>query len=382
MAGVVYRILAKPGICVPDHLQLSRNRYISAGTTPDDLDHSSRWQVERAMGNTMKDRRKLWAIILAGGDGVRMQRVMNVVYGYEVPKQYCTFNGDQSLLRMALHRAAMLTSRERVVTVVSAQHRRWWEPQLADLARHNIVVQPCNRGTACGVLLPLIHVLLEDSQASVVILPSDHFVRQEAVFARAVRKAFKVVRASADSVVLLGIRPAGPDSEYGWIEPASKALDGVHRVLSFVEKPVPAIAQHLMERGSLWNSCVLVAQGLTLLSTFNRAFPELVERFGAVCASDTTDSTKHRLDRLYADLPSLDLSRDVLQQNNGCLRVLPVPPCGWSDLGTPERVARCIETEGIPPRSEGIVPSGQPPLPDLAAAVADYSQRHHPGPPA
>jgi mannose-1-phosphate guanylyltransferase len=307
---------------------------------------------------------------------------MTEVYGVDVPKQYCTFKGDQSLLRMALRRAAMLTSRERVVPVVSDQHRQWWEPQLADVPRDNIVVQPCNRGTACGVLLPLIHVLLKEPRASVVILPSDHFVRQEAVFARTATKAFKIVRDAENSIVLLGIRPDGPDSDFGWIEPTLGALDGVHWVLSFVEKPLPVAAQRLMEQGCLWNSCVLVARGVALLSAFKRAFPELVERFGAACVSSTAGEGEERLSRLYARLPSLDLSRDLLQPNDDDLRVLPVPPCGWSDLGTPERVARCLENEGIPPHLDHVGTGGEAPFPDLATAVARSAHRRTDGPPS
>ena len=324
----------------------------------------------------MRDRSTLWAIVLAGGDGVRMRNLMTEAYGIDVPKQYCSFNGDQSLLRMAIRRGAMLASRERVLTVVSEHHRRWWEPQLADLPPENTVVQPCNRGTACGVLLPLIQVLLADPRASVVILPSDHFVRREAVFARTARRAFKVVRDAEDSIVLLGIRPESPDSEYGWIEPTLRALDGVHWVLSFVEKPVPEAARRLLDRGCLWNSCVLVARGLTLLAAFNRAFPELVERFGAVCASTSDDDKATPLSRLYAGLPSLDLSRDLLQPNSESLRVLPVPPCGWSDLGTPERVARCLEMEGRPPRPAEAAAGVGSRLPDLAVAVARSVQRN------
>jgi len=318
----------------------------------------------------MNDRTKLWSIVLAGGEGARLRPLMTEAYGVDVPKQYCAFNGDEPLVRVALRRALRLTSRERVVTVVSAKHRLWWEPQLADLPSDNIVVQPCNRGTACGILLPLVRILLQEPQAIVVVLPSDHFVEDEAVLTRTLRKAVRVVRHAADSIVLLGIRPDGPDCEYGWIEPTLKTLGGLHWVLSFVEKPVPAVAEQLRNRGGLWNSFVLVARGMTLLSAFSRAFPELVERFGAVLVSGSASSAEDRLERLYSNLPSLDLSRDLLQSNHEQLRVLPVPPCGWTDLGTPERIARCLERVATEPSPECVAIGGSSLPPDLATAVS------------
>lgn len=323
----------------------------------------------------MKDGTSLWAIVLAGGEGARMRPVMTEIYGIDIPKQYCAFNGEESLVRRTLRRAMTVTSRERVVTVVSAEHRKWWEPQLADLPHENIIVQPCNRGTACGVLLPLIHVLLEDPNAFVVVLPSDHFVKDEAVLTRTVNKAFKTVRSATDSIILLGIRPDEPDNEYGWIEPTLGTLGGVHWVVSFVEKPVPAVAAQLQQRGCLWNSFVFVAQGLALLRVFSRAFPDLVERLGAVWVNRNADDAEQRLDHLYSSLPTLDLSRDLLQSNNGILRVLPVPPCGWTDLGTPERVTRCLMRAGMespPLRNQA---DHSMPIPDLATAVTSYAER-------
>jgi mannose-1-phosphate guanylyltransferase len=328
----------------------------------------------------MNDRTEPWSIVLAGGEGARLRPLMAEAYGVEVPKQYCAFNGDVPLVRLALRRALQITSSSRVVTVVSADHRRWWETQLADQPHENIVVQPCNRGTACGILLPLIHILLQDPRALIAVLPSDHFVADEAVLTRTLRKAVRVARRAPDSFVLLGIPPEGFDNDFGWIEPTLKTQDGVHWVLSFVEKPVPEVAEQLRDRGFLLNSFVFVARGLALLEAYSRAFPNLVERFGSVWFDRNADETSRHLESLYADLPSLDLSRDLLQSNRERLRVLPVPPCGWTDLGTPERVARCLERVKTQPSLDRTQAGGSKVPLDLAAAVARNargSSAHH-----
>lgn len=327
----------------------------------------------------MAPRDHVWAIVLAGGESALLRPMMTEVFGIDVPNQYCTFNGHESLVRQAVRRAVLLTSRERVVAVVSAQHRPWWEAQLKDLPDGSLVVQPCNRGTACGVLLPLIHVVLQDPHATVVVLPSDHFVADEAAVVRTVRKAVRTVQKAPDSIVLLGIHPDGPDHEYGWIEPTLTTLGGVHWVLSFVEKPVPAVAERLRDRGALWNSCIFVAQGLTLLAAFNRAFPELVKRFGAAWLdAGNPATTDERMAVLFTGLPSLDLSRDLFEASSDSLRVVPVPPCGWTDLGTPERVLRCLERAGREGWPDASPPETPALYPDLAAGVAAYVQNPPP----
>jgi hypothetical protein len=56
------------------------------------------------------------------------------------------------------------------------------------------------------------------------------------------------------------------------------------------------------------------------------------------------------LTRTYEELGSFDFCRDVLEGLEDRLSVLPVPPCGWSDLGTPDRVARCVDRIADTPR--------------------------------
>jgi hypothetical protein len=61
------------------------------------------------------------------------------------------------------------------------------------------------------------------------------------------------------------------------------------------------------------------------------------------------------MDELYGDLPPLDFSRHVLQESrHEGLRVMAVPSCGWSDLGTPERIAETLRR--IPSRGRSTAP--------------------------
>jgi hypothetical protein len=74
------------------------------------------------------------------------------------------------------------------------------------------------------------------------------------------------------------------------------------------------------------------------------------------CTGDAPDAV---ID-LYRSLPNIDFSREILQNTASVLRLLPVKPCGWSDLGTPQRVAKVlrrlprlhdVEDEGLHRRS-------------------------------
>jgi mannose-1-phosphate guanylyltransferase len=281
-----------------------------------------------------------WAIVLAAGEGSRLSGLTTDAAGCVVPKQFCSLRGGRSLLGDAIERARSFAPSRQIVVVVAAHHRRFWERDLEDFAPENVVVQPSNRGTAAGVLLPLMTVLERDPHANVAVLPSDHFVLKEAVLATALHVALDALADDPRSLTLLGITPDAPEPDYGWIVPEPCAAP-LHRVRTFVEKPSVATAHRLASDGGLWNSFLFAARGLTLASLYDQLLPELFDGFEAAFEGPTS-RREPALDELYRALEPTDFSRDVLQAATARLRVLEVPTCGWTDLGTPRRVAECL----------------------------------------
>jgi mannose-1-phosphate guanylyltransferase len=285
-------------------------------------------------------------VVLAGGDGSRVSALTRGVAGESVPKQYCGFGSEEPLLRWALRRAAGIVPWARILVVVTEHHRRYWSETLTDLPPENIMVQPRNRGTAAGILLPLLDIVLHrDRDARVLILPSDHHVGSELVLRRALFAAGRAVRHSSAPLVMLGMPgDDGDHGDYGWILPSARSTASLRAVLSFVEKPDPQRSRELVAAGALVNSFIFVVRGRALVRLYEDAVPELLRLFvPAVLAG----SQNGRLRELYDQIPGHDFSRAVLETCPGSLAVLPVPSCAWSDLGTPSRLQRFLRT---PPR--------------------------------
>jgi len=276
----------------------------------------------------------LWAVVLAGGDGRRLSSVTVGQDGRPVPKQYCAFGSHETMIRWAYARAAGVVPASRIVFVVAEHHRLYWERELADVPVENILVQPGNRGTASGILLAATHILFHrDPHARLLLLPSDHFVEDENVLRDSLNTILRLRQSQNGHITLLGMTPVDCDPDYGWILPAG---DGAFtRVSRFVEKPNAETAASLMRTGALVNSFIIVAGARVLVEACARTMPELVQAF---VEREGSDSTRRPLAELYEKLPSADLSRDVLAGSVRHLAVARIPPCGWSDLGTPARL--------------------------------------------
>jgi mannose-1-phosphate guanylyltransferase len=285
-----------------------------------------------------------WALVLAAGFGTRLSGLTADGTGASVPKQFCSLNGGASLLEEALERAATVAAPMQTLVIVAEEHRRHWQHALGELPPYNVIAQPRNRGTANGILLGVSAILERDADAVVVIVPSDHYVEREDVLARALERAMTAVGAERGaSVGFLGIEPESADPDLGYIVRGEPLGDGSCVVARFVEKPSRADATKLLKRRALWNSFVLVARAATLVELIALRHPVEAAAFRSLWQQMAWSARLGReLERLYDKLPEIDFSRHVVEGTTAPLHVVPVPACGWSDLGTPQRVAECL----------------------------------------
>jgi mannose-1-phosphate guanylyltransferase len=288
-------------------------------------------------------------LILAGGDGSRLKPLTRALTGDDRPKQFCALVGEESLLAQTLRRAALLVPQERIHVVLTRRHEPYYREIVAGLSPSSLVIQPENRGTATAVLYGLLRVAARKAGGPIVVLPSDHWVSDDAIFMAHAAAALGLVDVQGDVVVLLGIVPSRPEPEFGWIEPAASSIGGwldLHRVHRFVEKPAPEAARALQARRSLWNSSVVVSQIPALGRLFGAALPAVVNAFLRVCGTFGNSSEGAAVERLYHELPVTDLSRDVLAVLPEALAVLRVAGVAWDDVGLPDRVlaARKLKT--------------------------------------
>ncbi len=304
----------------------------------------------------------IFALVLAGGDGTRLRSLTTLANGECVPKQFWSLRGGSSLLARTVERAARFTDAEHTLSIVTESHRQWWAPELARLPAANVIVQPANRGTGLGVLLPLLTALERDRQARVVLLPSDHYVRGEDVLTRGIRQALEASLEDPERAILLGFEPDEPDTGLGYILPSTRTFRGLSRVARFVEKPTVDHAWELMARGALWNSFILVSTASALLEIFRLRIPRVLEELQPmVRAGDAAGA----LADLYGRVASIDFSRGILQGQEARLRVLRVGACGWTDLGTPARVESALSRAPNSMRGEEAY-LGAVPAPSLA----------------
>ena len=285
---------------------------------------------------------RLWAIVLAGGQGVRLRPLARLVCGDDRPKQYVPLLGSRTLLGQTLDRVRLSISTARTLVVTVQGHAAYVAPECSGPRAPHVLVQPDNRGTAAGILFPAHWIFWRDPDATVAIFPSDHFVLEERTFMAHVALVAGWVERHPDQIVLLGAKPSGPEVEYGWIEvgqAVGHTRGGViYQAVRFWEKPSAEGARACLAAGCLRNTFVVVAKAQALLHAGQEQLPELSERLALIRPFIGTEDERWAICQAYTLMPAANFSRGILEPGTARLAVAPLPPLTWCDLGTPRRV--------------------------------------------
>jgi mannose-1-phosphate guanylyltransferase len=288
----------------------------------------------------------LWAVLLAGGDGVRLRELTRRIARDSRPKQFYRIIGEQSLFRDTRTRLDPLFIRDRQAFVFSRAHERYYRDDLTDAGESCVIEQPSNRGTGIAIILVLLRILQRDHDALAPFFSCDRFYADRDSFRLTIRSAVECAEHNPESIILVGADAEYPETDYGWIEPGvvvSNATEApLSRVSRFWEKPSLQQAHALLGRGCLWNTFVTVGRATTFFEMLCSQVPEQV----LAISRAITDNT---LNVAYASLDTVDFSRDVLANLPHRSLVLRDRTSGWADLGSPSRVLDTLSRNGIQP---------------------------------
>lgn len=275
---------------------------------------------------------KLQPVLLSGGSGTRLWPLSREAY----PKQFLPLAGDDTMLQATWQRVAAIAEAAPIV-VAGEDHRFLVAEQLRQIGAPTpaIVLEPLGRNTAPAIAAAALQALAGGEDPLLLVLPSDHVVRDGQAFRAAVRLAMPAAEAGA--LVTFGIVPDAPETGFGYIHAEAGEAgngDGVRKVLRFVEKPDSATAQSYLEAGGYyWNSGMFLLRASRYLDELQRFRPDIVAAVRASFDDAVRDGDFIRLDKAaFAACPSDSIDYAVMEKTDAAC-VLPVD-IGWNDVGS------------------------------------------------
>ena len=282
---------------------------------------------------------KLQPVLLSGGSGTRLWPLSREAY----PKQFLALAGDDTMLQATWRRVADLADAAPIV-VAGEEHRFLVAEQLRQVGAPTpaILLEPIGRNTAPAIAAAALQALRDGEDPLLLVLPSDHVVRDADAFRAAVRAAMPAAEQGA--LVTFGIMPDAPETGFGYIE--AERGEGVQRVLRFVEKPDAVTAQTYLDAGGYyWNSGMFLLRASRYLEELRKFRADIVGGAQAAFDAAQRDGDFIRLDKAaFAACPADSIDYAVMEKTDAAM-VLPVD-IGWNDVGSWSALWEVSEQDG------------------------------------
>ena len=223
---------------------------------------------------------------MAGGIGSRFWPMSRT----DMPKQFLDIlNTGRTLIQATYDRFLKFIPAENIYIVTAQQYKNIVAEQLPDLNVANILCEPSRKNTAPCVAFVSYKLAQLNPEANLICAPADHLITETDAFIEICEKALAFT-AHIKALVTLGVKPANPNTGYGYIQYEDLAVvENMYKVKLFTEKPDFELAKTFIQSGDfLWNAGIFVWQVKNIISAFEINSPELHEVF---------DAEKEKLDR-------------------------------------------------------------------------------------
>ncbi|MCK4545832.1 MAG: mannose-1-phosphate guanylyltransferase [Candidatus Eisenbacteria sp.] len=274
---------------------------------------------------------EMFAVIMAGGRGTRFWPLSR----RNRAKQFLRIAPGGTLIQSTVARIQPLLPADRILVVLGEDQLDEAARQLPGLPPENFVVEPVGRNTAPAIALASMVVSDRDPDGVMVVLPADHLIGDEADF-RGVLAAAGEAACKSSVLVVLGIRPTGPDTGFGYIEVgemwAEESGRSIHRVGRFVEKPTRERAEKYVEEGFLWNSGMFVWRASIIRDQIAMHLPELQSTLDGIWNTAPGSGRSEKIREVYPELDAVSIDYGVMEKSADTV----VIPCqfGWNDVGS------------------------------------------------
>jgi mannose-1-phosphate guanylyltransferase len=275
----------------------------------------------------------VYAVILVGGIGKRLQPLSKP----SRPKPFLSVTKDRkTIFAKTIARVGRMLPKENIIVVANKRQAHLVKNSSPKILKDNLLLEKASRNTAPAIALACLELKKRSADAIIVVLPADHYIGNETLYLKTLKKGVEFVEKNSRALVTIGLKPSFPATGYGYVRVGSKGRRGdVYKVERFVEKPDIETAQKFLEDGNyLWNTGTFIFKAATFLGAVRRLAKEI---YGPL-------KDMRKIAEKYDTLPNISVDYAIMEKAyeiycvKGSYR--------WEDVGSFDSLKKVLRAEG------------------------------------
>ncbi len=275
----------------------------------------------------------IYAVILVGGIGKRLQPLSKP----SRPKPFLSITKDRkTIFAKTIARIRKMLPMKNIMVVANKRQARLIKKSPPKIVKGNLLLERSSKNTAPAIALASLELKKRSSDAIMVVLPADHYIGNESVYLKTLKKGIDFVKTNKRALVTIGLEPSFPSTGYGYIRVKARGRkSGVYHVERFVEKPDVQRAQKFIEDGNyLWNTGTFIFKAVTFLGAVRRLAKGIYEPL-----KDT-----RKIEEKYDMLPNISVDYAIMEKAYEIYCVK--GSYKWEDIGSFDSLKKVLRSEG------------------------------------
>lgn len=296
------------------------------------------------------------AVLFAGGVGTRLWPLSRK----KTPKQFQPIVHEKSTLELAIDRILPTCQYEDIYIATGQEYVEKTRTMFPRIPPENIIGEPDKRDNGPAVAVVFEHLYQQFPKEPVLLLWSDHLVKDGGTFTRILTQANTLMQEDPDKIIFIGQKPRFASENLGWISTSEVITRregiGFRKLESFKYRPSEADARRFFEtEGYCWNLGYFMTTPQYICGRFKELQPDLYKTAAKIASGSSKTDFDAEMKKHYREMPEINLDNAILEHTRSEDAYVVIEDIGWSDIGAWEALKEALSSKPNDNVTKGLV---------------------------